>query len=64
MHNIIYLVLVIRETDVNKVIYELRHVPDYSPDFSDKFEDSFDAMHVHLQPCLKSIKNILDSSIK
>ena len=44
MHNIIYLVLVIRETDVNKVIYELRHVPDYSPDFSDKFEDSFDAM--------------------
>jgi hypothetical protein len=48
---------------MNKVVFERRHVPDYATDFSDKFEDSFDAMHVDLQPCLKSIKNIFDSSV-
>ncbi len=48
---------------MNKVIFEWRNVPDYSPNFSDKFEYSFDAMHFHLQPSLKCVKNILDSTV-
>ena len=62
MHNI-NLVLIIRETDVNKVVFERRHVANYAPNFSNEFENIFDAMDVHLQPRLQSIKNILDSSV-
>ncbi len=62
MHNI-NLVLVIRETDVNKVVLELQHVADYAPNFSDEFKNIFNAMHIHLQPCLKSIENIFDCSV-
>ena len=51
MHNI-NLVLIIRETDVNEVVLEGRHVADYTPNFSDEFKNIFDALHVHLHPRL------------
>lgn len=49
------LVLVIWKTDVNKV--------NYATYFPDKLEDIFNAMHIHLQPSLKCIENIFNSTV-
>ena len=55
--------LIIQKADVNKVVFEHRYVTDNASYFSDKRQDIFDAMHIHLQPSLKSVEYILNSTI-
>jgi len=46
-----------------EIILVRLYVPDYVTYFCGEFDDSIDALHFHLHPGLKSIENILDSSI-